>query len=52
MDVLRVSEADNDKQEIDRITLTVANFSLDIVVGSFEDCCRAKFSEQVSSASP
>jgi hypothetical protein len=33
MDLLRMSEADNDKQEIDRIISTVANFSLDIVVG-------------------
>jgi hypothetical protein len=32
MDILQMSQADNDKQEIDRIS-TVASFSLDIVVG-------------------
>jgi hypothetical protein len=33
MDILQMSQADNDKQEIDRIISTVASFSLDIVVG-------------------
>jgi hypothetical protein len=31
MDILQMSQADNDKQEIDRIISTVAKFSLDIV---------------------
>jgi hypothetical protein len=33
MEILQMSQADNDKQEIDRIITSVANFSLDIVVG-------------------
>jgi hypothetical protein len=33
LDILRISEADNDKKEIDRIISTVAKLSLDIVVG-------------------
>lgn len=36
MDLLRISEANNDKQELDRIISTVANFSLEIVVGVSE----------------
>jgi hypothetical protein len=33
MNILQMSQADNDKQEIDRIISTVATFSLDIFVG-------------------
>jgi hypothetical protein len=50
LDVLRVSEAANDKQEIDRITFRVANFSLDFVV-EFRIFCRVKFREQIRNSS-
>jgi hypothetical protein len=33
MNILQISQADNDKQEINRIISTVASFSLDVVVG-------------------
>jgi hypothetical protein len=46
MNILQMSQADNDKQEIDRMISTVASFSLDISCRSFENCCRAKFGEQ------
>jgi hypothetical protein len=45
LDILQMSQADNDKQEIDRIISTVASF-LGYCCRSFENCCRAKFGKE------
>jgi hypothetical protein len=38
MDILQMSQADNDKQEIDLIISTVASFFLGYCCRSFENC--------------
>jgi hypothetical protein len=52
MDVLRMSEADNDKQEIDRFISTVLNFQLDIVVGVSKIVAERNSENKASDALP
>jgi hypothetical protein len=52
MDILQMSQADNDKQEIDRIVSTVASFSLDIVVGVSKIVAERNSGNKASDALP
>jgi hypothetical protein len=52
MDILQMSQADNDKQEIDRIISTVASFSFDIVVGVSKIVAERNSGNKASDALP